>query len=351
MVLVNLSLNIEEMEKKYHKALIIGKFQPLHKGHMALIQFASEHAEEVVVCLTAHKGEVVPMSLRKKWLDEAYQDNPNVTIKDIAYDANTLTDSSESNISASHAWADFLKSYFGDSFRDFDVIVGSERYVQYMSDYLGLDNLVYDEERTTLPISATMIKNDLFRYWDYLAPAVKRTYVKHVCICGSESTGKTTTAQLLEKDFNYVTMIPEIGRCLVGKSELCLQQTLLTIYKIHNELLHAVIADPPTPIIVWDTDNITTYSYKKFLFPKDNTVFADIPKADNYFFFESNITFVDDGTRLAKQEALELRTHHLSVYKECGVVPELVTNDNRYEIVKSCILEYVEGLKKTFLMG
>ena len=41
--------NTGEM-KNYNKALVIGKFMPLHKGHLALIDFAATQAETVCVC-------------------------------------------------------------------------------------------------------------------------------------------------------------------------------------------------------------------------------------------------------------------------------------------------------------
>lgn len=89
--------------------------------------------------------------------------------------------------------------------------------------------------------------------------------MQHFCICGSESTGKSTVFKHLEEECGFVTMIPEIGRCLVEKFGLCDVKTLKKIFTIHNDLLLAVKNDHPTPIILWDTDNITTLSYLAFL--------------------------------------------------------------------------------------
>ncbi len=315
---------------------------------MGLIEFASSQAGHTTVCVLAHEEELIPLEQRSLWLNATYGDRTDITVCALSYDRNELNESSKSDLQSSIEWADFLKERFGLKFSDFDVIIGSERYVQYMANYLGISHLIYDEHRTELPISATNIKNDIVRFWDYLAPAVKQTYATHICICGSESTGKSTTCKRLEEDLNYVTIIPELGRCLVGKSAICSEATLRKIYELHLPLLEAIKQDPPTPIMLWDTDNITTLSYYGFLFPHARPQFNKIPKADKYFFFESNISFKDDGTRFEESEALKLRNHHLSTYLSQGIQPELITCNNRYDIVENYIKSAIETLKKHF---
>lgn len=342
------------MKKEYNRALVIGKFQPLHKGHLSLIDFAISKSERVDVCATAHDGELIPLKYRVSWLVDSYKEREEVTIHGISYDPTMLNESSVSDIKSSEEWADFLRDNV-DGFSDIDVIIGSEMYVKYMADYLGISYVIYDQKRENIHISATDIKGDIIRYWDYLAPATKRHYVKHICICGSESSGKSTVCKRLEEEYNFVTMIPEIGRCLVGKSEICEVSTLEKIFKIHNDLLEAVIFDPPTPIILWDTDNIITLSYYTFLFPdrhlQDLKLSREVYKADKYFFFESNIPFHDDGTRFDSAEAMRLRNHHVSMYRAFNVDLETVVSMERCEIVRAYILKVVERLKVAFVNG
>lgn len=339
------------MKKQYHKALVIGKFQPLHKGHLALIDYAALQVEKVAVCVTAHDREIISIDQRIKWLTESYDDNPSIIVRGVSYDPDKLNESSVSDMKSSEEWADYLKGIL-DDFSEIDVIIGSEMYVKFMADYIGIDHLIYDEHRTNLNISATDIKGDIIRYWDYLSPAAKRTYVKHICICGSESTGKSTTCKRLEEEYGFITMIPEIGRCLVGKSEICATSTLKKIFSIHNDLLRAVIHEPPTPIILWDTDNITTLSYFTYLNPKGTVdeikCGKDILKADKYFFFESNIPVHDDGTRFDSDEALKLRDHHLKMYDTYEIETELISIENRCDIVREYILSEIRSLKKVF---
>lgn len=339
--------------KKYNKALVIGKFQPLHKGHLALIDFAATQAEIVVVCATAHDGEIVPLNQRVSWLNDSYAQNNSVVVHGLSYDPGKLNESSVSDLKSSEEWAEYLKAELED-FSEVDVIIGSELYVKYMADYLGIGYIIYDEHRENMPISATDIKGDIIRYWDYLSPAAKRSYVQHICICGSESTGKSTVCKRLEEEYGFVTMIPEIGRCLVGKSELCEVETLKKIFTIHNDLLLAVKNDPPTPIILWDTDNITTLSYLAFLHSVNQDVFNEVMDerkavlADKYFFFEPNIAFHDDGTRFDAAEAKMLSNHHKQMYSNYGIAPDFVSADNRMEVIRQYILQEVEKLEHIF---
>lgn len=339
--------------KKYNKALVIGKFMPLHKGHLALIDFAATQAETVSVCVTGHKGEVVSCAVRALWVIESYAQNFSINVRNLSYDPSKLNESSVSDLKSSVEWAEYLKAELEDFF-EIDVIIGSEMYVKYMADYLGIGYIIYDEKRENMPISATDIKGDIIRYWDYLSPAAKRSYVQHICICGSESTGKSTVCKRLEEEYGFVTMIPEIGRCLVGKSELCEVETLKKIFSIHNDLLLAVKNDPPTPIILWDTDNITTLSYLAFLHAVNENVIDEVMGerqavlADKYFFFEPNIAFHDDGTRFDPTEARLLSAHHKYMYSNFDIMPEFVSVDNRQEVVRQYILQEIEKLKHTF---
>jgi HTH-type transcriptional repressor of NAD biosynthesis genes len=341
-------MEILEM-KKYKKALVIGKFMPLHKGHIGLINFACENAEIVLVCVLAHRKECIPLDRRVNWVKDSMYAGV-VSACGLMYDADVLNSSSNSDIESSIAWAEYLKNQLED-FESIDVVVGSELYVKFIAEYLGIQYLIYDDKRLQINISATTIKNDVIKNWDYLAPSVKRTYAKHICICGSESTGKTTVCNTIERECEYVTVIPEIGRCIVGKSELCSIKQLCEIYDIHYKLLEVVVNDPPTPFVLWDTDNLTTLSYVRFLFPDadDSTLTKQRPLllADKYFFFESNIKFVDDNTRLNEETAQALRNNHIITYQQAGVLLEQVTND-RLEKVKQYLYDEIETLKNIF---
>lgn len=333
--------------KTYQSALVIGKFMPMHKGHKALIDFAITQADVTTVCVLGCPSEPIPLTLRTEWVTKTYSDKFGLRTHDcveiipVEYDDKELNSSSESDMQSSIEWSEYLRKIITDN--EIDVIIGSEKYVQYMAEYLNIAYVIYDEARTNIHISATAIKEDVVNNWDYLVPSVKQYYAKHICISGSESTGKTTICTQMEKELPFVTMIPEIGRCLVGNANTCLPSTLIEVMKIHANLIDQVMFDPPTPIVIWDTDNITTQSYYKWLF-KENFIVLQKRFADKYFFFDSNIPYEKDVTRISEDDAKSLRDSHLECFKYWHIEVELVS-DNRKTIVEDYILKTLSDIQ------
>jgi hypothetical protein len=141
-------------------------------------------------------------------------------------------------------------------------------------------------------------------------------------------------------------------------------EVLQKIYDIHHKLLNAVYEDPPTPIVLWDTDSITTLSYFSYIFRnvplvqirgyEDESEFTEqelwheVIRADKYFFFESNIEFHDDGTRYSESEARLLSMNHLQAYTFFGIAPEMVTASDRYKVIEQYVLNKITALLKDF---
>lgn len=141
-------------------------------------------------------------------------------------------------------------------------------------------------------------------------------------------------------------------------------EVLQKIYDIHHKLLNAVYEDPPTPIALWDTDSITTLSYFSYIFRNvplvqirgyedeleftEQELWHEVIRADKYFSFESNIEFHDDDTRYSESEARLLSIPHLQAYSFLGIVPDIVTCRNRYEVVDRYVHEKISELKQVF---
>lgn len=46
------------------RALVIGKFMPIHNGHIALIEFAATQADEVIVSMSYTPNDPIDPDLR-----------------------------------------------------------------------------------------------------------------------------------------------------------------------------------------------------------------------------------------------------------------------------------------------
>jgi cytidyltransferase-like protein len=59
------------------KGLIIGKFMPLHMGHVHLIDFAQSYVEKLTVVVCSIKSEPIHGKIRYEWVKEMF---PNVKV-------------------------------------------------------------------------------------------------------------------------------------------------------------------------------------------------------------------------------------------------------------------------------
>jgi NadR type nicotinamide-nucleotide adenylyltransferase len=68
-----------------------------------------------------------------------------------------------------------------------------------------------DEARTTVPVSATLIRDNPFMYKRYLSDVVYRDLIVKVVFLGAMSTGKSTIAEALAKKYD-TNFVSEYGR-------------------------------------------------------------------------------------------------------------------------------------------
>lgn len=131
--------------------------------------------------------------------------------------------------------------------------------------------------------------------------AARSLKIPRVCLTGVESTGKSTLAARLAAHFGGVVM-PEFGRShaeIFGTDFT--PDDMVAIALGHRAALQAIEARAPD-LIIEDTDIVTTAAWARMLFPKDKAVLALLRKfpatAGLYLFFENDVAFVPDGTRV-----------------------------------------------------
>lgn len=81
---------------------------------------------------------------------------------------------------------------------------------QYL-EHLGIETVLIDPKRTFMNISGGQIRENPFRYWEYIPTEVKPFFVRTVAILGGESSGKSTLVNKLANIFN-TTSAREYGR-------------------------------------------------------------------------------------------------------------------------------------------
>lgn len=272
------------------RALVIGKFMPIHNGHIALIEFAATQADEVIVSMSFTPNDPIDPDLRFAWIKEIFKNRKNVIpfiIKD-DFDDDSLPLSTRTK-----AWAIAMRK----AYPKIDVVVSSEAYGVTFADNLHAKHVSFDPDRNQVPVSASLIRAQPFRYWDFIPAVVRPYFVKKICFYGSESTGKSFMAQKMAHVYK-TEFVPEVARELITSNEF----TEADIIKIGYAQLDRISEKLKTAnkILFCDTDTITTQIYSQHYLKIVPPVLYELEKQiqyDHYFLFDIDVPWVADHLR------------------------------------------------------
>lgn len=319
--------------------VVLGKFLPLHKGHMALVDFALHHCDQLIVLLCSSEKEHIPGATREKWLLETFDSNNRIRVEHIIYDEDELPNTSVSSHEVSEKWA----TYLGKKFPEMTIFFSSEPYGDYVAKFLGITHICFDQPRTAIPVSASAILNDPFGLWEYISPAARPWFVKKICLSGSESTGKSTLAEKLAQHFN-TTYVPEMAREVIGKTDEVVFDDLMKIAILHAKTINEKIKEA-NKLLFCDTDVNITKSYSKYLFNKTLQTPDWINEANHFslhIFLETDCPYVQDGTRLSPEERDILDEFHKQQLEQAGIYYLSVYGDWEQRFEKS--IEIIDEL-------
>lgn len=286
------------------KAFIFGKFYPFHMGHQEMIEYAMSKYDHVTVLVCKSDKENNSLD-RRRWIHEAF--NRELDVRKFYYRESDFTNQSEFDPKVADAWIPVFETMFPD----YEVVITSEPYGDYIAEKMGITHDNYQRNHFSF-LSGTHIREKCLLNSASLPSAVKKDLCFKVAILGTESTGKTTLATKLVS--GEVEIVPEIGRQIVGKSKDCTYKNLVNIVRKTTEYLHTSVNKQ---ILLFDTDVHITESYCSHLF---NGTLQHLPefrdpihKCDLYLYMNKDCPFVQDGTRLNKKERDALDLSHKSI--------------------------------------
>ena len=272
------------------RGLVIGKFMPIHKGHIALINFALANCDEVIVSMSFTITDPINSDLRCGWIKEIFKNNSKISIQSVKddFDQEDLPWSGRIKI-----WAEFISR----KFPSINVIISSEEYGPLLAKQLGITHLFFDPQRIQFPVSASKIREKPFHYWDFIPIEVQPYFVKKICFYGPESTGKSTMAKRMAEYFK-TDWVPEVAREIVTSNDF----TIDDIIKIGHAQTNRILEKTKTAnkILFCDTDLITSQIYCRHYLKEVPPVLFELEqqtKYDLYFLFEPDVPWVADGLR------------------------------------------------------
>jgi HTH-type transcriptional repressor of NAD biosynthesis genes len=272
------------------RGLVIGKFMPVHHGHMALIEFAANRCDELIVSMSYREDDPISYELRLLWLQEIFRGRDSIRV-DVVLD--DFDDESAPLSQRTKQWSYHIQRIFPPV----NILFASEPYGEPFALHLGAEYQPFDPERRKFPVSATEIRDSPFRYWSFIPEPVRPYFVKKICFYGPESTGKSSLAveMAARYDTNYV---PEVAREMISSNEFTVDDIIAIGHaqfkRIEEKLLTA------NKILFCDTDVITTQIYSQHYLGVVPEVLYEIEKKvsyDVYFLMDIDVPWIADGLR------------------------------------------------------
>ncbi|MBX7220666.1 MAG: AAA family ATPase [Blastocatellia bacterium] len=275
--------------------MTLGKFAPLHRGHQSVIERALAETDHVLVLLyDAPEVTSCPLPVRANWIRQLY---PAVEII-AAWDGPTETGSAP-EITRQHD-AYILQKLAGRQVTHF---YSSEFYGDHVSRALGALDCRVDPDRSRIPVSGTMIRQNPYACREFLAPVVYRDLVAKVVFLGAPSTGKTTLAAQLAAELQTVWM-PEYGREYWDQHQSDRRLTpeqLVEIAEGHRVREDKLVLEANRFLLV-DTDATTTYQFALYYHGATHPRLAALAdetlrRYDVFFLCEDDIPYDDTWDR------------------------------------------------------
>ena len=182
--------------------LTLGKYAPLHKGHEYVIRTMLQEMDEAIVIIYDTPVTPIPLQMRSAWIKMLF---PDVIVIEAWDGPAGYPYDREGEILEEQ----YVLSLLGE--RNITAFYSSEYYGKHMSTALGCADRRIDEARKTIPVSATVIRENPFQFRQYMSDIVYRDMIIKAVFLGAMSTGKSTITEALAKRYN-TTFASEYGR-------------------------------------------------------------------------------------------------------------------------------------------
>ena len=283
--------------------IVIGRFMPLHSGHIATIRTARALVDHLTIIVCWQKGDPISGSQRLQWLLEMF---PAVRIVGVDMP-------SPHDVAGAPERIRQLRDEIQDLHRaPIDRLMSADRRQADLAVALGTMFTLIDPEHQAVPVTSAAVRADPLGHWRFVPPTVRPTFARRICLHGPESTGKTTLAPRLARHFDTL-FVPEYGRTYCEQYGLSLEMSdLVAIGRTHAAMTRALLRQCNRRLIL-DTDPLMSAVWADMLFNSRDPWFdAFEDTADLYLLLDIDMPWVDDGTRFFGDDDRRRRFFDLS---------------------------------------
>lgn len=318
------------------RGLYLGKFMPIHRGHLYVIEVASQMVDELTVLVCSVESEPIDGRLRAEWVRASVPQG--VVVQELHEEMPQLP---EDDVNFWPIWRKAINQY-----GSFEKVFGGEEYVVRLAEEIGATPIPLG--RDTINISATMIRENPKASWPYVPPAVRPYFQRRVTLLGPESSGKSTLAAALAKRFNFTgelsNLMNEYGRTYdvtMKKGRSWCREDFQVIANTHIAMRKA-LAKHAGHILIEDTDVIQTMAWERALLGDVNCDSYPLQDfSDLYLLMSPEVPWIDDGTRYGEQFRLDM-FNFLKMQLENLKLPYMVIGGSEWSVRERLAFEVVD---------
>src|SRR5574338_787805 len=320
--------------------VVAGKFWPFHKGHEYLLHTAAVQCDHLDILLVGRPDEFPAPAQRALAI---YESLAGFDIQvHIVGDIETNDGTEES----SQVWAQYTPAILGYTP---DVVFSSEEYGVRWAGYMNVPHIMVDLERRTYPVSGTEIRNNFYANSKFIPDATKAQVLPRIVVMGSESTGTTTLATALGRQFK-TNVVPEFGRLIAEdykkKNGVAPPLDFWTDQQFRlvahgQNALEERYAKSANGILICDTDSLATAVwYERYHQAKSSMYFDEVGmlQAQKHHLYivtsPTGIPWEDDGTRDGPDQREWMHESFVFMAKQAHRrygVPWVVVEGSRHE--------------------
>lgn len=263
---------------------------PVHKGHVAMIEYACSLCDELIVSMSYTPDDPIPGDIRFPWLCAAIAHLPKVKaflVRDDFDDESLLLEKRTA------IWSQFIQRVYPA----IDLVVSSEPYGEPFARHLKARHVLFDAERKAFPVSASLIRSRPLTHWNFIAPPARPYFVKKICVYGPESTGKSTLTRRLAERYN-TTFVPEVAREMLITNDFT-PDDIIAIGKAHDERIEQQVTIA-NRLLFCDTDAITTQIYSRHYLGVVPDILYEFERKTTYALYillDIDVPWIADGLR------------------------------------------------------
>ena len=343
---------------RFRQGLIVGKFCPLHRGHMFLIQTALDACDSLlVISYTNPEFDRCGPAVRQAWLDALFPQVRSLVLDDailarlclarglplrrLPHNDDDPTVHREFTawvswaLCGTRADAVFTSEDYGDGFA---ADLGAW-YNARLAPAAPVRHVCVDRQRQTVPVSGTGARAQPHLAYAFLHPVVRAHFVERVCLLGGESSGKTTLAAHLAARLG-TCWAPEVGRERWDEKGGALGYDDMLIIGQGQSAREDELAREAQRWLVCDGSALTSLFYSLDGFGRAEPALEALARRAYAVTFvcAPDIPFVQDGTR--RDAAFRVRQHHwyLAALARLGMPYVLLSGDLEQRLASACAL-------------